>query len=133
MSDKGSLQATDSRSAEPSASPPTPGVHNLDRSVCAFDSFEYQADGNVFHATYTSDTTDASVAVVSALATVTDTDPVAIGPLHSAVDTDALDSLFAREPGDDNDVSVTFAFDGHDVTVHSGGALSVHPPDASDS
>ena len=132
MSDQGTFQISDSQSAEPSASPPTPGVHNLDRSVCEFDSFAYQADENVFHATYAPETTEPSIAVVSALAAVTDTDPLGMEPLGSAVDTDALDSLLAEEPGEDCDASVTFAFDGHDVTAHSGGSLSVHPPDASD-
>lgn len=132
MSDQGTFQISDSPLSEPSASPPTPGAHNLDRSVCAFDSFEYEADEHTFHATYAGDTTDPSIAVVSALAAVTDTDPLALGPLGTAVDADALDSLLALESGDDGDVSVTFAIDGHDVSVHSGGALCVQPQDATD-
>lgn len=131
MSDHGSLPLDDSSPSEQSASsPPTPGTHNLDRSVCAFDSFEFRADRNVFHATYPSHATDPSIAVVSVLAAVTDTDPMAIGPLHAAVDTDALDAILTEGPVDGSEVEIAFTFRGHDVTVCTGGTLSVRPPEA---
>lgn len=134
MSDHGSLPLADSGTSEQSTpTVATPGTHNLDRSVCAFDSFEYRADGNAFHATCASPATDPCVAVVSALAVVTDTDPTTVDPLHETVDTDALDALLARNPVDGCDISVAFTVDGHDVTVTSGGALTVRPPEPTDS
>jgi hypothetical protein len=132
MVDNASPPLTDSGSLEQSTSPP-PSAHNLDRSICEFESFEYKADGNVFHAAYPRDDAAPSIAVVSALAVISDTDPTAIEPLQSAVDTDALDALLARHFADGKDVDVTFAVDGHDVTVASGGRLSVWPPEASES
>jgi len=131
MSDNGSLPLPNTGTSDQSApASPAPGVHNLERSVCAFDSFEYEADGNTFHATYDGDAVVASIAVVSALAVVTDTAPVAVDPLQSAVDADALNALVARDGG--GDVSVRFAIAGHDVTVEADGALSVQLPAGSE-
>lgn len=133
MSDQDSLPPTDSSPPEQATfATATPGAHNLDRSVCAFDSFEYEADGHVFRATWPSNVTDSSTAVVSAVAVATDTDPMAIGPLHDAVDTDALDDILARDGAGDSDVEVAVTVDGHDVTVGSGGTLTVRPPEATD-
>jgi hypothetical protein len=134
MSDQNSLPAADSAPCEQSPpATPTPGVHNPDRSVCTFDSFECEADGHVFRATWPSHVTDPSIAVVSALAVVTDTDPMAVGPLHDAVDTDALDTLLTRGPVGGSGVSIAFSVAGHEVTVNTGGTLSVRPPQADDS
>jgi len=131
MSDQDSLPAADVSPREQSApAPPTPGAHNLDRSVCAFDCFEYEADGHVFRATWASHATAPSIAVVSALAVVTDTDPMAVDPLHDAVDTDALDTVLTQGPVGGSDVSVTFTVRGHEVTARSDGTLTVRPPDA---
>lgn len=132
MSEQGSPLADSPPSEQSTSSPPTPGVHNLARSVCAFDSFEYEADGHVFRGTYPSHVTDPSIAVVSALAAVTDTDPMAIGPLHDAVDTDALDAILTQGPVEGSDVEVSFTVDDHDVTLGTGGTLSIRPPEATD-
>lgn len=134
MSDHGSLPLADSGTSEQSTpTVATPGTHNLDRSVCAFDCFEYDADENAFHATFDSTAAAPSLAVASALAVVTDTDPMAVEPLHDTVDTDALDAILTRGPVDGSGVTTTFTVDGHDVTLETGGRLTVRPPEVTDS
>lgn len=131
MSDQGTLPVTNSPPSDQSApGAPSPGGHNLDRSVCSFDCFEYDGEQQAFYATFDSTDTDPSVAVASALAAVTDTDPTAIEPLHATIDTDALDDILHREPADGAGVTVTFTVDGHTVTLETGGTLSVCLPDA---
>ncbi|SEW22593.1 HalOD1 output domain-containing protein [Halobacterium jilantaiense] len=131
MSDQGTLPATNSTPSDQSVpGAPTPGGHNLDRSVCSFDYFEYDGEKAVFYATFDSTDTDPSLAVASAVAVVTNTDPTAIEPLHTTIDTDALDAILTRGPVDGADVTVTFTVEGHTVQLETGGTLSVCLPDA---
>jgi hypothetical protein len=76
-----------------------------------------------------------SEAVVSAVADVSDTDPVpdpagdgaaALDPLFTAVDPDALDAVFGGgSRADGANGRITFAYSGHEVSVHSEGRVSV--------
>ncbi|WP_135852397.1 HalOD1 output domain-containing protein [Halorussus salinus] len=67
-----------------------------------------------------------SQAVVEAVSEVTDTNLTDIGPLYSAIDPEALDKLFRRDDGRGAPTGrVTFALDGHEVTVRSGGVVEV--------
>lgn len=70
------------------------------------------------------------MAVISTVATVAETDPMDLEPLYSAVDPDALNALF-ESPATDasrDDIRVTFAFHGHEVTVYSSGVITVRQP-----
>ena len=61
--------------------------------------------------------------VVSAVASSEDVDPVAVEPaLFEAVDGEALDRLFRETAG-----HVTFEYDGYEVTVTSGGDVTLEP------
>lgn len=64
-----------------------------------------------------------STTVVEAVAEAEDADPLDLTPLYSAVETDALDSLFASLVGDDGPAidEVTFSYHGYDVTVTGDG------------
>jgi len=67
-----------------------------------------------------------SQAVVEAISEATDTGLTEIGPLYSAIDPEALDELFRRDGGRGASTGrVTFALDGHEVTVQSGGVVEV--------
>lgn len=71
-----------------------------------------------------------SVAVVEAVATATETDPLEIAPLHRTVDPDALDHLF--EPADEDGKAsgwLRFSFAGCRVAVRSDGHIGVEPLD----
>ena len=66
-------------------------------------------------------------AVVAAVAVAADCDPVSLTPLHERVDPEALEALFAAaSPGGSPDgLSVTFAYEGYEVTVEGAGTVTV--------
>lgn len=84
----------------------------------------YDTDTNSYQAPFEEDTESVSLAVVSAIAAVTETPPTDIPQLGAAIDTDALDTLM-EPPGGANQVSFTF----HDceVTVKNNGTIDVRP------
>lgn len=76
-----------------------------------------------------------SVAIVNAIAEVTDVDFRDLKPLHSAVDTEFLNKLFEETGGmfyrsgsgsADSAVSITFPYEGYEVTVEEG-AIHIEP------
>ena len=73
-----------------------------------------------------------SLAVIERIAQLEGTDPIELTPpLYTAVDPDALDSLFHSATTDEPNPSgrVSFAYRGYDVTVRSDGAVSVSETD----
>jgi hypothetical protein len=68
-----------------------------------------------------------SSAVVETVAEATDRDPTAFGPLHTAVDPDALDALVLESDPSDRTV-VSFPFDGFEITVRCCGEVVVRAP-----
>lgn len=72
-------------------------------------------------------TNPGSMAVVAALATVTETDPVDLAPLHATVDTDALDTLLGHRNAACDSLAVTFEMLGYVLTVRSAGAVEIEP------
>ena len=67
------------------------------------------------------------MAVVAVVSKALDRDPVEMGQLYYAVDAEALDELLG---GADPvaDASVTFAYEGHEVTVTSDEVTAVRTP-----
>lgn len=72
-----------------------------------------------------------STAVAEAVAAATERDPATLSPLQGRIDTDALDSFLAstRAPGDEH-LSVSFTYEGIEVTVDTGGGIGVREPGA---
>ena len=70
-----------------------------------------------------------ATAVVRAVAATLDAAPSQIEPVSDVVDTDALEALFSpRSEGSPRDEgSVSFTFEGCDVTVHADGEIVVRP------
>lgn len=68
-----------------------------------------------------------STAVISAIASIRGYDPIQLPPLHSAIDPDALDRLFASFTAaqDGNSMSVTFVYDDRQVTVKGNGTVEL--------
>ena len=70
-----------------------------------------------------------SMAVVRAVAAVSNRESTKMAPLYESIDTDALDALlvkrgrFRRESG----VEISFSYERQDVTVSSDGRLIVKP------
>jgi len=84
------------------------------------------AEDSPYRVSYDTPAKRPSQAVVEAISEATDRSLTEIGPLYSAIDPEALDELFR---GDDRrgvpTGRVTFALDGHEVTVQSGGVVEV--------
>lgn len=62
-----------------------------------------------------------SVAVVEAIAHVTEQDPLEMTPLADVIDPAAIDRLLS----DADTVSISFVFEGHDVAVSGSGEIVV--------
>ena len=70
-----------------------------------------------------------SIAVVETVAEATDRDPTSIEPLYDTLDPAGLDTLL-RSGGSEGgrvDVTVSFAFAGHLVTVYRSGEVVLRP------
>lgn len=70
-----------------------------------------------------------SMAVVEAVADVTDTDAIDLPPLYEVVDPDAVDALFdhARRDGRLREQRLSFAYAGFDVTLSADGSIELSP------
>jgi hypothetical protein len=70
-----------------------------------------------------------SEAVVHAVATVTGTDPTELEPLYATVDPDALDTIVETDGDEEEPIAhpttVSFALEGHHVTVRADGFVHV--------
>lgn len=73
-----------------------------------------------------------STAVVETVAIAVDSEPTVLEPLYETVDPDALDTLIRslETNSTDEDATVTFALDGHEVTVRRDGTVGVRPDEA---
>lgn len=64
--------------------------------------------------------------VISAVAEVTDSDPVELPPLYRTIETDALNRLFLSNPSD-SEIRVSFQYEGCEVTIEGSGEVRVEP------
>lgn len=72
-----------------------------------------------------------SIAVLEAVATATNRDPIDLPRLHDYVDPDALDALVSTGSADGS-VSVSFDYDGLEVTVDSVDGVELRAPAGDD-
>ena len=91
------------------------------------EAVEYAQESGAVRTQFDQEKTPASMAVVATLADVMDTDPVELDPLHSTVDPDALDVFVRVRYGTNGDSHVTFTYEGHAITVHSYGVITITP------
>ena len=91
------------------------------------ESVEFAQESLTVRTQFDQEETPASMAVVATLADVMDTDPVELDPLQSTVDADELDALVRVRNGTNGDTHVTFTHEGHAITVHSYGVITVTP------
>jgi|AntRauMinimDraft_4_1070384.scaffolds.fasta_scaffold00018_7 hypothetical protein len=106
-------------------------AHVTSRSLDVVDSIdgvEFDTDTDTFWATYDSARDSVSLAVVAIVAAVEDRSPTDLTPLQSAVDTDALQSLFQTPAGQPpTPTSTSFRYEGYEVTVSSEEVVQVTP------
>ena len=89
---------------------------------------EFDIDADRFRAMFDSDRDSASLAVVAVVATAAHRDPIDLPPLHSAIDSSALEALCSRSTTDGQRVS--FRYEGFDVTVFDEGTIEASPTGA---
>lgn len=88
-------------------------------------SIEYRPDEDVHRVVYDVWTASPSTVVVVVVSAVENADPLALDPIYSAIDLDALDLLLAPHAQSDDAILVTFSVRGHEVTVSSRGSVCV--------
>lgn len=96
--------------------------------VESMDSVEFDPHEGVYRATYDPGRDRTSHAVVAVVAAATDTDPVALAPLYSSIDAEALNELFSS--GASETLRCSFLFEGFDVAVSGDGTVVARPTDA---
>lgn len=114
----------------PRALPSIPAVTDTqDVSLETKDVLEHDAESGTYRASFDSSSESVCWAVVSMVATISETRPTALPSLATVIDPDALDAALYPKPSDQSrgDVHVTFRYDGHEVTVHSYGIITVQP------
>lgn len=89
------------------------------------DSETYRQDSETYRFEYDASSTPTCMAVVTALAKVSDRDPTELEPLQASIDADALDALVTGQDGTGNEVHVTLTHAGYSVTVHSDGVVEL--------
>lgn len=94
----------------------------------ALESFTSRStsDSETHLARYDRTETPASMAVVAVVSKALGRDPVEMDQIYYAVDAEALDELLDDESVGDA-VSVTFAYEGHEITVTDDEVTAVRP------
>lgn len=95
--------------------------------VASLTAVEFDTDRELFQATYDSTRESASLAVVAVVATVLGRNPVDLPPLHTAIDSEALDQLVVRSIGVHGCDCVSFEYEGVAVTLTSEGQIEADP------
>lgn len=90
------------------------------------DVVGYDPATETFHARFDTEFGDPVVAVVSAVAAVTNRDATAMPPLYATVDPEALADLVAS--GREMFTRIVFSYEDCRVTVSSDGTVVVEPP-----
>ncbi len=89
---------------------------------------EFDTESETFQATYDSTRDSTSFAVVAVVATALQKDQQALTPLQTVIDTDALDKLASESPtGSGNCDTISFRYDGFEVTVTSQDEIEADP------
>jgi len=118
---------------ESNYSPDPPAVSEITEtdweSADPTDALQYDSDTETYRTLFNGETETVCHAIVVTLAVVTQTDPLDLPPLYSAVDPESLEGLVS--PSDtgppSNDVRISFTFNGYTVVVNNTGIITVQP------
>jgi len=91
------------------------------------EAVEHFQESETVRTQFDRERTPASMAVIATLADMMDTDPVALDPLYSTIDPDELDGLVRVRNETNGDIHATFTHEGHAITVHSYGVITITP------
>lgn len=94
---------------------------------------EYHEQTESYRTEFDRYTRSATDAVLTAVASAADADPLELPPLWSAVDAEALDRFFASgtRTRDDSETAITFEYADYVVTVNGHGTVIVEPDEDS--
>lgn len=98
--------------------PTANGSLDLIRSA---DALTFDEADEVYQLTYDPSVDDSSLAVIETVANISKTDAGELKPLHSVIDTGALDGLAS---GTQNDCRIEFQYAGFQITVESDGLVT---------
>lgn len=71
---------------------------------------------------------DSAIAKIAlAVAEIRDTDPLQMRPLYETIDPDVLDRLLEHDGHGSDRVTLTFPFEGFDITLHGNGRARIVP------
>ena len=93
------------------------------------DSVNYNEETNTYWAAFDMRKTNATLAVITVMASVLEKDPTDLKPLLEVVDPEALNQLMQpQEPGPHaSDRTVKFRYHSHEVRILSYGIIKVQP------
>ncbi|WP_436908954.1 HalOD1 output domain-containing protein [Halosimplex marinum] len=115
--------------------PPAPNITGGDWNATGKrEALEYNPESDTYRVSFDSDDS-VSMAVVSAVAVVSETEPMELPPLYSVCDPEELETVVqpAIHGPSNNDGHVRFTFNACTVTVHNYGIITVQPPEADNS
>ncbi|MFC7212545.1 HalOD1 output domain-containing protein [Saliphagus sp. GCM10025334] len=96
--------------------------------VPSMETIKFVGDDGVYQAKYDSSHEQPSLAIVAAIAAVAQRDPLELPPLHSEINTNALDELFSSTAnGGQRNGCLSFSYEGFEVTVFSEGVIEAKP------
>jgi hypothetical protein len=89
---------------------------------------EFDADKEIFQATFDTKRDAPYLAALGVVATALNRDLLDLSPLYSSIETDRLEWRFLESPQEVQDCdSVTFCYEGFEVTVSSEGLVEADP------
>ncbi|ELY94612.1 hypothetical protein C483_02735 [Natrialba hulunbeirensis JCM 10989] len=91
------------------------------------EAVEYCQECESVRTQFDQERTPASMASIATLADLLGVDPVELDPLHSTVDPDKVDAFVRARNRTDGDSHITFTHEGHAITVHSYGVITITP------
>lgn len=99
----------------------------LTQAGVGLDSVDHDPDTGRYRAEYDGSTVPPSLALIAALSTAMEADPIDIDPLYESVDPDALDGLLGNSVAATGPVEITLSVEDYDATVSSTGTILLDP------
>ncbi|XVH33245.1 HalOD1 output domain-containing protein (plasmid) [Haloferacaceae archaeon DSL9] len=100
----------------------------LECDFCSFESFDYYPDEGVYLAIFDRETISPSMAVLGAVSTVAEIDPLDTECSVLQFDIDSLDALLSTTNATDEEINVKLTVYDHKVMLNSYGSIIVQPP-----
>lgn len=90
---------------------------------------EYDPEKDVYRMNYEMDRVSPSLALVEAIATVEETDPIALEPIGNSIDMNAIDRIIHSSSAD-HDTRITLSYQGYHATISTAGIVELQPADS---